>query len=67
MTGSKLVLPGRNYEPAMLYELLDGERVTITCGVPTMWLSLTDWMEREGRTLPQLRTSIPQAPPRRAA
>ena len=56
MTGSKLVLPGRNYEPAMLYELLDGERVTITCGVPTMWLMLTDWMTREGRTLPHLRT-----------
>jgi fatty-acyl-CoA synthase len=56
MTGSKLVLPGRNYEPAMLYELLDGERVTITCGVPTMWLLLTDWMEREGRKLPHLRT-----------
>src|SRR5712691_10589055 len=55
MTGSKLVLPGRNYEPAMLYELLDGERVTITCGVPTMWLTLTDWMERQGRTLPHLR------------
>ena len=56
MTGSKLVLPGRNYEPAMLYELLEGERVTITCGVPTMWLMLTDWMTREGRTLPHLRT-----------
>jgi fatty-acyl-CoA synthase len=55
MTGSKLVLPGRNYEPAMLYELFDGERVTITCGVPTMWLTLTDWMERQGRTLPHLR------------
>src|SRR6266536_3676245 len=55
MTGSKLVLPGRNYEPAMLYELLEGERVTITCGVPTMWLMLTDWMTREGRTLPHLR------------
>jgi acyl-CoA synthetase (AMP-forming)/AMP-acid ligase II len=39
MTGSKLVLPGRNYEPAMLYESLDGERATIRCGVPTMWLS----------------------------
>src|SRR2546422_408937 len=52
MTGSKLVLPGRNYEPAMLYELLEGERVTITCGVPTMWLMLTDWMTREGRPLP---------------
>jgi 3-(methylthio)propionyl---CoA ligase len=56
MTGSKMVLPGRNYEPAMLYELLDGERVTITAGVPTMWLMLTDWMEREGRKLPHLRT-----------
>jgi acyl-CoA synthetase (AMP-forming)/AMP-acid ligase II len=56
MTGSKLVLPGRHYEPAMLYELLDGERVTITCGVPTMWLMLTDWMQREGRRLPHLRT-----------
>ena len=56
MTGSKLVLPGRNYEPPMLYELLDGERVTITCGVPTMWLTLTDWMERHGRRLPHLRS-----------
>jgi 3-(methylthio)propionyl---CoA ligase len=55
MTGSKLVLPGRNFEPAMLYELFDGERVTITAGVPTMWLTLLDWMERQGRTLPQLR------------
>ena len=55
MTGSKMVLPGRNYEPAMLYELLEGERVTITAGVPTMWLMLTDWMEREGRKLPHLR------------
>ena len=55
MTGSRLVLPGRNYEPAMLYELFDGERVTITCGVPTMWITLIDWMEREGRTLTHLR------------
>src|SRR5207244_5196260 len=56
MTGSKLVLPGRNYEPAKLYELFDGERVTITCGVPTMWLTLLDWMEREGKRLSHLRT-----------
>src|SRR5499433_660307 len=67
MTGSKMVLPGRNYEPAMLYELLDGERITITAGVPTMWLMLTDWMEREGRKLPHLRaiysagTAAPQS------
>ena len=51
MTGCKLVLPGRNYEPAKLYELFEGERVTITCGVPTMWLMLTRLAEREGRAL----------------
>ena len=67
MTGSKMVLPGRNYEPAMLYELLEGERVTVTAGVPTMWLMLTDWMEREGRKLSHLRaiysagTAAPQS------
>jgi len=55
MTGSKLVLPGRNYEPSMLYELFEGERVTVTAGVPTMWLTLLDWMERQGRTLSHLR------------
>jgi len=56
ITGSKLVLPGRNYEPHMLYELFEGERVTITCGVPTMWLILIDWLEREGKRLSSLRT-----------
>src|SRR5262245_38808845 len=67
MTGSKMVLPGRNYEPAMLYELLAGERVTVTAGVPTMWLMLSDWMERESRKLPHLRavysagTAAPQS------
>jgi fatty-acyl-CoA synthase len=40
----------------MLYELYDRERVTITCGVPTIWLTLIDWLEREGRRLPYLRT-----------
>ena len=55
MTGSKLVLPGRNFEPQMLYELYSKEKVTVTCGVPTMWLMLFDLMEREGTSLPHLR------------
>src|SRR5437870_8339831 len=66
MTGSKLVLPGRNYEPEMLYELLEGERVTVTCGVPTMWIILTDWLDRTGRKFSRLRLSLSSgsAPPR---
>ena len=66
MTGSRLVLPGRNCEPEMLYALLEGERVTVTCGVPTMWIILTDWLERTGNKFSKLRLSLSSgsAPPR---
>jgi acyl-CoA synthetase (AMP-forming)/AMP-acid ligase II len=66
MTGSKLVLPGRNYEPDKLYELIEGEQVTITCGVPTNWLILTDWLDRTGKKFSKLRLSFSSgsAPPR---
>jgi fatty-acyl-CoA synthase len=58
MHGTKLVLPGRNYEPDKLYELLEGERVTLTCGVPTFWLILSDWLQRNGKTFSTLRYSL---------
>ncbi len=58
MHGAKLVLPGRNYEPDKLYELLEGERVTLTCGVPTFWLILLDWLQRNGKTFSSLRHSL---------
>ncbi len=58
LTGSKLVLPGRNYEPEKLYELLEGESVTITCGVPTLWIILLDWLERTGHKFSHLRLSL---------
>ena len=58
MHGAKLVLPGRNYEPDKLYELLEGEQVTLTCGVPTFWLILLDWLERNGKTFSTLRYSL---------
>ena len=66
MVGARLVLPGRNYEPDKLYELLEGERVTLTCGVPTFWLILTEWLQRTGKTFSTLRTSLSSgsAPPR---
>ena len=66
MVGAKLVLPGRNYEPDKLYELLEGERVTLTCGVPTFWLILTEWLQRSGKKFSTLRLSLSSgsAPPR---
>jgi len=38
MNGCKQVLPGRNLQPEALLDLLQNERVTLTGGVPTVWL-----------------------------
>jgi fatty-acyl-CoA synthase len=47
MNGSKLVLPGPNLQPEHLLDLLSQERVTLTGGVPTIWLGVIDALERE--------------------
>jgi acyl-CoA synthetase (AMP-forming)/AMP-acid ligase II len=66
MMGAKLVLPGRNYEPEKLYELIESEGVSITCGVPTMWIILTDWLDRTKKRFSKLRLTLSSgsAPPR---
>ena len=56
MSAPSWCCPGRNYEPDKLYELLEGERVTLTCGVPTFWLILTEWLQRTGKKFSTLRT-----------
>src|SRR3954470_24334548 len=40
MVGAKQVLPGPDLSPAALAELIEAERVTMTCGVPTIWNGL---------------------------
>jgi acyl-CoA synthetase (AMP-forming)/AMP-acid ligase II len=45
MAGAKLVLPGPKLDGASLYELLDGEGVTFSAGVPTIWLGLLQYLE----------------------
>ena len=38
MNGAKLVLPGAHLDGASLYELFEAEGVTMSLGVPTVWL-----------------------------
>jgi fatty-acyl-CoA synthase len=40
MTGARLVLPGTGLDPASLIGAIEEEGVTITAGVPTVWLAL---------------------------
>jgi fatty-acyl-CoA synthase len=44
--GAKLVLPGPRLDGAGLYELMETEAVTVSAGVPTVWLGLVHHLER---------------------
>ncbi|MEO8337527.1 MAG: long-chain fatty acid--CoA ligase [bacterium] len=45
LVGAKQVLPHRFLDAASVVELLAAERVTITCGVPTIWLGVLDFLD----------------------
>jgi len=47
LTGAALVLPGPRLDPVSLLDLLAGERVTFTAGVPTVWMSLLEALDAE--------------------
>ncbi|MCS7069846.1 MAG: AMP-binding protein, partial [Meiothermus sp.] len=43
--GTKLVFPGQHLDGRSLYELFEAERVTMSAGVPTVWLGLLQFMD----------------------
>jgi acyl-CoA synthetase (AMP-forming)/AMP-acid ligase II len=58
MNGQKLVLPGRNFEPAMLCELVSDEGVTACAAVPTVWLGIVQHLKDTGIRLSSLRAAL---------
>jgi fatty-acyl-CoA synthase len=45
MTGAKLVMPGPHLDAASLVELFASERVTLTAGVPTIWMGVLQLLD----------------------
>ena len=45
MVGAKLVFPGAGLDGKSLYELFEAEKVTLSAGVPTVWLGLLAHVE----------------------
>jgi fatty-acyl-CoA synthase len=58
MVGAKLVLPGARLDPGSLFELLSGEAVSLSLGVPTVWSALLTHLQQKGLTLPALKRCI---------
>ena len=53
--GAKLVLPGHRMDVASLYDLLESEQVTVTAGVPTIWIALMRHIEQGNLALTTLK------------
>ena len=46
MAGAKLVLPGPCVDAESLLELIEREKVTLACAVPTVWFGVLDALEK---------------------
>jgi fatty-acyl-CoA synthase len=55
MKGAKIVMPGTKLDGASVYELLESERVTCTAAVPTVWLMLLQYMQKNNLKLSTLK------------
>ena len=49
MTGTKMVLPGAKLDGTSIFDLMEREDVTISAGVPTIWMMLLAKMREMGR------------------
>ena len=54
MVGAKLVFPDRFLDPVSLVELFTGEKVSLTAGVPSVWIALLQHLDKTGLDLPGL-------------
>ena len=66
LTGAALILPGRHLDGAGLAGIFNAERVTISCGVPTIWLGLLQHLRSSGErleTVKRIMTGGSAAPP----
>mgnify|MGYP000929506402 CR=1 FL=1 len=58
MTGAKLVFPGGALDGKSVYELIEGEMVTMAAGVPTVWLGLLNHMAEVGGKFATMRRTV---------
>ncbi len=47
MSGAKIVFPGPHLDAPSLLDLCEKERVSFTAGVPSIWISILDALDRE--------------------
>jgi fatty-acyl-CoA synthase len=56
--GSKQVMPGPQFTPQLLAELIEMEKVTVTAGVPTIWMGLLRELDQKSYETSSLRAVL---------
>ena len=58
MVGASLVMPGRHLDGASMQSLMNEERVTMSAGVPTVWMGLLQHLRATGGRLDTLQRLV---------
>ena len=58
LTGAKLVLPGAGMDGASLFELFEKEKVTLSAGVPTIWMGLVSHLKDKNLKFSTLKRTV---------
>jgi acyl-CoA synthetase (AMP-forming)/AMP-acid ligase II len=58
LTGTKLVMPGPHLDGKSLHQLFEAEGVTMSAGVPTVWLGLLNYMKEAKLKFSTLRAVV---------
>lgn len=58
MCGAKMVMPGARMDGEALYELMESEGVTLSAGVPTIWMMLLAYMKENNKKFSSMKRTV---------
>jgi fatty-acyl-CoA synthase len=58
MVGADFIMPMERLDPAGVIELCETEKVTVSAGVPTVWMAVRDMLRAQDKTLPLLKRIV---------
>jgi len=58
MSGAKMVMPGARMDDEALYELMESEQVTLSAGVPTIWMMLLGYMKENDKKFSSMQRTV---------
>ena len=58
MCGAKMVMPGSQMDGKSIYELMEREKVTLSAGVPTIWMMLLAYVKEHSKTFSSMQRTV---------